>query len=111
MKKFSILFISILLLSIGILIGYNLPKEEEISFYGTVIEINESSLHVQGIPENDINHRGEFVLNITPKTKMINLVSLSELPTNSLIKITYSGNVLESYPAQINDVTKIELTK
>lgn len=107
MKK--ILFISFIMLSIGIIIGYTLPNREETSFYGEILEINNSTVHIQGIPENDINHRGEFILNISTKTKLMDNISLSNLQKNTLIKLTYSGSILESYPAQINDVTKIEL--
>lgn len=99
-----VLFVSIIMLGIGILIGYNFPKNEEISFYGEIIEMTDSTIHIQGIPENDINHRGEFILNISPKTKI-----KGTLQQHTLIKVTYSGSVLESYPAQINDVMKIEI--
>lgn len=114
MKK-NVIFIcfTIFVLIIGIIIGYYLPKNQEVSFYGEVIKKENSTIHIKGIPENDINHRGEFLLTISPKTKITNnnqSISLSELPINTIIRITYSGVVLESYPAQINDVIKIEIT-
>lgn len=102
MKKLILIIIS---LCIGIIIGYKLPKEEKLSFYGKVIEVNDSTIHVQGIPENDINHRGEFILNTTTQT----IISPSKLPINSIVRVTYTGAVMESYPSQINEVTKIEL--
>lgn len=110
MKK--IFLIAILSFITGILIGYLIPTQEETSFYGTVIEVSESNLHIQGIPENDINHRGEFILHITPKTNIIDNnspISISDIPINSTIQAFYTGSILESYPAQINDVTEIAL--
>lgn len=95
MKKIILILIS---LCVGMLIGYHLPKKEEISFYGKILDINNSSIHVQGIPENDINHRGEFIV-----------PSATNFPINSIVKITYTGEVLESYPVQINNVVSIEL--
>lgn len=110
MKKLSI--ITILSFSIGILIGYYIPTQEETSFYGIVTEITESNLHIQGIPENDISHRGAFILHITSKTKIIgdnSSISISDIPIHSTIQISYTGSILESYPAQINNVTEISI--
>lgn len=82
------------------------------SFYANIIRNENGTLHITGIPENDINHRGEFtiahnnidhVYNVTSKK-----ISIVELSVGSQIRVIYDGMVLESYPAQITHVLKIE---
>lgn len=110
--------ITVLLIIVSLIIGYymgqkNSSQNNTISFYAFVIENKEKMLHVKGIDENDINHRGEFVIahqNIdevyNPQGKKINL---SNLQKDAEIRITYDGPVLESYPSQITHVIRIDI--
>lgn len=77
----------------------------------TLTSINDNTLEVSGIPENDVNHRGDFVLVVNNHTKITNMsaekLDITDLKIGSLLKVTYSGEVLETYPAKIPDVCEI----
>ncbi|MBE6607719.1 MAG: DUF3221 domain-containing protein [Ruminococcaceae bacterium] len=82
------------------------------TFYAEIIEINGSSLLVEGLSINDINFRGQFSLSIDEKTKLewrYTEISLSDLDVGDRISITFSGEILESYPAIIGNAEKIQL--
>jgi len=82
------------------------------TFYAEIIEINGSGLLVEGLSINDINFRGQFSLSIDEKTKLewrYTEISLSDLDVGDRISITFSGEILESYPAIIGNAEKIQL--
>lgn len=116
--KAACLFLAVIFVFLsGILVGRN-SRQPEISFYAHVLEQTDSYIHVGGIPENDINHRGEFILSLESKNGHLDILDQTGRPIdsqslmpNTFIQIFYSGEVTESYPAGINSVSKIILAQ
>ncbi|OUO29362.1 DUF3221 domain-containing protein [Lachnoclostridium sp. An298] len=85
---------------------------ESQTFYASISDIRDSTLSVQGMDVNDINFRGDFVLNIVEETKIVwryTELSFEDLDVGDKIAVTFSGDVLESSPAQITQVEQIQL--
>ena len=104
----------------GYLVGKSMAPaaeyEDRVSFYARIIANDGEVLHVGGIPENDVNHRGEAFLSWTASNAGDEIydqygkrLALSDLQTDDLIQVFYTGPVLETYPVQINGVQKIIL--
>lgn len=90
--------------------GLGTPTSQ--TFYAEISEINGQNLLVEGIELNDINFRGAFSLSIDNNTRLewrYTEIELSELSVGDRISVTFSGEVLESYPAMIRGITKITL--
>lgn len=90
--------------------------EQTTAFYARVIASREASLHVEGIPENDVNHRGQFYVSLEKGNKdavVLNAdgqqINLEEIPAGSFVLIGYRGEVLESFPAQIHGAVCIQI--
>ena len=81
-------------------------------FNARIKEIREyngiTTILIEGLESNDINHRGEFDFSVDKdllwKEAKIELSSLKE---GQNVSITSTGEILESYPAQLTKVTKI----
>lgn len=103
----------ILTAAVSFFIGrYTAPKTESVTFYATIDHISGNNITVTGLPVNDINSRGQFVLKIDSDTILewrLTELSADELVKGDTIAVTYTGDVLESYPAQILKVLKIQL--
>lgn len=96
----------------------NLISNEKVSFYARVLQHFDTFILVEGIPENDINHKGQFYVSLkNPDDE--NAVSdvsgkgipLSDLPEDCLVLITYNGESLSSYPAQIRGAYTIRMVE
>jgi len=90
------------------------PQNETNSqtFYAEIKNINNTSLLVDGLEVNDINYRGEFSFKITEETKLEwrnTTIDISDLDEGDNISITFEGEIQETYPANINDVVRIQL--
>ncbi len=115
----SIVLFGILSAGIGFITGrLTAPKQNppEIpvttTFYATITEIYDHSILVEGLEVNDINSRGAFDLSTNDNTVYewrYTPLSRSELEVGDTISVTYTGAVLETYPAQIHEVLKIQL--
>ena len=82
------------------------------TFYAVIEEIRENRILVQGLEINDINRRGAFELTVGDKTEFIWRgvpITAEDLKVGNTISVTYTGEVLESYPAQVRDVLRIQL--
>ncbi len=82
------------------------------TFYATIEQVGDNWLLVEGLEVNDINHRGAFSLSISEKTKLVwhhTELLFEELGVGQNVAVTYTGPVLESYPAQLPNVLRIEL--
>lgn len=95
----------LILFTVGLLVGKTLPRHADVSFYAKVVEIQEHSLLVEGIPENDVNHRGAFQVSLTSSTILLDGTGAS-IPVSGLwegadVSIVYDGIMLESYPVGI----------
>lgn len=124
MKKHKKMMIVCLLLVVAIgfyFIGYKVAhdrlKNEQINnqmvtFYAEITDIRDSDIRVQGLDVNDINHRGHFTFTIVEETELVwngTTMIPSELNVGDLISITYTGGLLETSPAQICEVVKVQL--
>lgn len=99
-------------LIIGIVNRFIINNEESInnvSFNAKVLENNGDSLLVE--PEEgsgELNSSDKIVVRV--RQDNAGLTDLSEFSEGSIVKITYDGMIMESYPAQIN-AFKVELLK
>lgn len=129
MKKEIKIILIVLLVVIALVIGYfvgykraydnienasqnvNYTNEQQ-TFYAEIKEINNNNILVEGLSVNDINYRGKFIFSIIGETKLEwrgTEINLSDLDVGDNISITFSGEILDTYPAQINNVIKIQL--
>ena len=83
-------------------------------FNAKIKEIREhngiTTILIEGLETNDINHRGEFDFSIDNDTELLwnnTKIEVSDLKEGQNVSITSTGEVLESYPAQLTEVTKI----
>lgn len=83
------------------------------TFYATIKKINDynqtTTLLVEGLSANDINHKGEFSFNIN-NTKVMwkgTIISKSYLKEGMLISIGKYSSIQETYPARLVDVKEI----
>ena len=83
-------------------------------FNAKIKEIREhngiTTILIEGLETNDINHRGEFYFSIDNDTELLwnnTKIEISDLKEGQNVSITSTGEVLESYPAQLTEVTKI----
>lgn len=120
-KRFKI-FMAALYILIGIAIGFVAgrawPDRTEISFYARVVEVAEAHILVDGIEENDINHRGQKYVSLDKldtemKAQTLNGEDLdvADLEVGDLLRITYDGTSQEVFPPRLPNVWKIEKTE
>lgn len=83
-------------------------------FNAKIKEIREhngiTTILIEGLESNDINHRGEFDFSVDKDTELLwkeAKIELSSLKEGQNVSITSTGEILESYPAQLTKVTKI----
>lgn len=77
---------------------------------GTLEEGN--SVHVKGLAVNDINYRGEFSFSIYGETSLEwrgTTLTFDQLEPGDTVALTFTGEVMESYPAILPHVTRIQL--
>lgn len=82
------------------------------TFYATVSDISDHTVTVKGMEVNDINFRGDFVLTVTEETKIVwryTDIAFEDLDVGDHIAVTFSGEIMESYPAQIAQTEQIQL--
>lgn len=125
MKKVVKVVIGILVLAavaagsyfIGYKAGYGSIDHQTIqsdtqTFYAQIKEVHDTNILVEGLAINDINYRGQFYLNISNETIFEwrnTKISIDNLDAGDHISITFTGEVQETAPAQINHVVKIQL--
>ena len=83
-------------------------------FNAKIKEIRENNgittILIEGLETNDINHRRDFDFSIDNDTELLwnnTEIEISDLNEGQIVSITSTGEVLESYPAQLTEVTKI----
>ncbi len=82
------------------------------TFYATISDIQDNTLTVKGMEINDINFRGEFRFSVTEETKIIwryTDILIEDLDIGDHISITFTGEIFETYPQQIQQVEIIQL--
>ena len=86
--------------------------QDSTTIYGEITQISGDAITVEGLPVNDINGRGAFFFTVshdTPITWRSTAVAASALQQGNTIAVTYTGEVLESNPAQLCHVVKLEV--
>lgn len=88
----------------------NMPNCEVV--YAEIISVENGYFHVKGLDVNDINGRGEFTFSAKENTALVwrgTELSLSDFQAGDRIAFYYSGEVLLTYPAQVQNVVMIKL--
>jgi hypothetical protein len=87
-------------------------------FYAYVLEIRDNSLLVEGIPENDVNHRSKYYISMKDENSKKTIldkdgwaIGFADIPTGSLVRIEYDGIVLESFPGRIEGAIMIQIVE
>ena len=82
------------------------------TFYATIEQVGDGWLLVEGLEVNDINHRSKFTFSIREDTKLVWYYTdllFDELNVGQNVAVTYTGYVLETYPAKLTNVLRVEL--
>ncbi len=118
-KKIMFTIGAILLIIIAFVGGYwvgrnnsNTKMNNSTTFYATIKEIKDNSLLVSGLEINDINSRGDFSFSIEDATILEwrhSPITVEDLEVGDTISVTYGGVILETYPAIIKGLIKIQL--
>lgn len=123
-KRIMVVICAVVIATISFLMGFIVGKSEQKksntssaltggqTFYATIKENNSGLFWVEGLPVNDINFRGEFRFTVSDDTKLewrYEDIAVNELCIGNNISITFTGDIQETYPAVIMDVTKIQL--
>ncbi len=82
------------------------------SFYALVVSVGSNSLNVCGLNTtvNGSSQSGLFTVSLIENAKILKgdtEISLSDLTAGDIVFILYSGEVMETYPAQISDVSNV----
>jgi len=109
-----LIFVTVISGFTGYYIGKNssVNNSDLLTFYATVINVDTNYFHVDGLDINDINTRNEFVFTINNETQLSwrgTVMDLTEFKHGQTIAITYTGEVLETYPGKIVEVVRIQL--
>ncbi len=124
MKKIVMMLIIFILVVVVFILGINIVKPkisslhtsfygETRTFYATIKEVREyegiTTLLVEGIESNDINHRGNFTFSVNDTRVLWKgaTVSTSYLKKGMLITIGKYDYVQETYPAKLVNVKSI----
>jgi uncharacterized alpha/beta hydrolase family protein len=113
-KKSFFLIIVILLVSVAVISAVNLAitnykNEEKATLKATVLENYGTSILVQPDEGEDELRSSDKIVVRLPKDNAV-LEDLSKFAVGSKVVITYGGDIMESYPAQINAL-KIEFAE
>ncbi len=88
----------------------DIAPEEGVSFYALVVGVGTNSLNVCGLNTavNDVNHVGLFTVSLSDDAEITgHATSIEEITAGDIVVITYDGEVMETYPAQISGATRI----
>ena len=81
-------------------------REEKVYFEAIILEVNDNSILVE--PKEGTNERLSAD-QISVSTKDLNSEELYRMESGVTVGISYDGNILESYPAQLNEVYEIKI--
>lgn len=112
-RKIAALILVCLLVAGAFFLGrYTAPGEYSNTFYATIDSVSGNAVAVTGLEVNDINHRGQFHFSLDEDVEITwryAPLSAGELKAGQTIAITYTGPVLETWPAGLTKVLKIQL--
>lgn len=119
-KLFAMLLAGLMLASVMSVatFGLELPDiseiapEEGTTVYALVIDASTDYNYLQlcELNVNDINHRGLCTATVKADTELLNAdgeITIEDISMGDIIAMTYIGDVLESYPAQILGTTRV----
>lgn len=87
--------------------GLNGNDEEQVmQFVATVLEIDDTSILVEPVEGEDILRSADRV---SVGTGNLDPEDVPEMEVGDTVRIFYAGGVMESYPAQLEDVQIIEM--
>lgn len=91
----------------------NNKMTESQTFYAVIEYIDENNVaKVQGLSVNDVNYRGEFMFTIEEDTEIMlryDNIDVKDLEPGDIVAITFSGPILETSPAGLSEINKIQL--
>lgn len=120
-KKWILAFVLFLTVGTGgLLLGRGTAPDQTTSMlsweqcdtiYVKILEKQDNYFHVEGLSVNDINGQGEYAFSLEENVKLLwrgTEITAADLQVGDNLAITYSGEVLESYPAQFTQVLQIK---
>lgn len=112
MKKSKLLLICIMLLVV--LAGCTeAEKNAGNSFTATVLEIKDASLLVEPVEGSPELRSADRIIVSTQEAAIIDVqnqeISIEKITAGKRVKISYSGGIAESYPAQLQGCYEIKL--
>lgn len=90
----------------------SVSREEASVFYAQIVERRENTLLVEGLPVNDVNHRGQFSFTLGEDTRLLwhgEEITQEALRPGDTVAVTYSGETLEVYPVMLPQVYQVLL--
>lgn len=118
MVKKLLCYILAVLLMAALLIGCSQKPTDEgdaATFMAEVLEIHDNSILVEPAPESkELASADKIAIAVGENTRLLsdgNAIALSDIAVGSIIEIFYDGAIAESYPAQINSASQINLLK
>jgi len=90
----------------------NNDKKSGETFFATIDRIENESILVSGLSNNDLNFQTQFYLHTDDNTIFewrCTGINITDLEAGNIVKVTFRGAIAESYPAQIGNVIKVEL--
>ena len=82
------------------------------TFYATITDVKDRALTVEGLTVNDINFRGAFTFSLeedTAVTWRYTDLDPEDLEAGDTVAVTFTGEILETSPARLMEVTAVQL--
>lgn len=109
----ALLIACLVMIAVCLLPGEEKPAwDETTTFHAELLSRDGLHFHVKGLPCNDVNGQGEFTFSISEDTPLLwhfTPATLDDLAPGAHVAVTYTGDVLETYPAQLTQVLQITL--
>lgn len=111
-------FAAIVIFVVAFAVGFSVAKSQKEKeqrvevVYAEIISADNGFFHVKGLDVNDINGRGEFTFYARENTALVwrgTKISLSDFQAGDRIAFFFTGGILESFPGQVENVTRIKL--
>jgi hypothetical protein len=117
MMKNTTIFISVAIIALSLFVGCAGGDEKEVSFIGVVLENKQVYLLVEPVVgSTELASADKIVIFIGENTELslkgkTDAITADDIKEGDSVEVFYSGAIAESYPAQINSSSKIELLK
>lgn len=111
LRGMSVTAVIILMLAAFLLLPGCGQKADRVTFSATIMRVDENAVLVRPAQDTSEYKSADLIsvglLNAEITDAKGSLLALSSLTVGLKVDITYGGSVLESYPAQVNDCTKL----